>query len=758
MSYSSEVLADSPLAYYRMSETSGTTLVDSSGNGHDGTYVGGVTLNAAGLVATSTDKAANFDGNNDYARVPEAAWLHPSAMSIEAWVICDVAPGARTQYIASKTTVGTINATEYQFILYRQSGTANVGFIVTNSSGTQVTIVEAGGSLTAGAKRHIVGSWDGTTAVLYVDGLPVGSAALSGTLATGSAADFVIGNNSANVTRWWDGTIDEVAYYGTGLSADRVRAHYYAGVTTSNYPLTVLADSPAAYWRMSDTGTTMLDVSGNNRHGTHSVAPVLVDALITDTYDASKDHQQNSPSRVTNATWMNTTSFTAEAWTNYDTPASAGGPVIARASYQNANTASNRMFFLDQAGNFFRIGITFTDATALEVSAYASTSLTTYHVVLTFDGTWARFYINGSEVYSTNSYAGKTPRPNAADITIGGDHADFSTTRYDGRIDEVAYYTTALSAARVLAHYQAGVELSTPVQTIETFPLNGGLFIRWPAIRSADSYDYSTDDGSNWTNIAAKTETGNILVSNYVTVTGLTNGVPYSVKVRGKRSSTSSQTPDSIAFVGTPSSTRYIIHADDFNRVPSATTPNSTQYGTDYTVRSNTWGISNGQLYTINSTASSQLTFPGAVNFDMTCTISTNQSAGLMFRWVDTNNFWLYHKDYSNVRFLGYIRNAGTFVSLVNLGTSSTSNVLRVIAKDGLIYFYVDGAYRGYVEDIKFGNGASVLGFYCDNNTMRYDNLVVWNTPDVDPTSTIGTVAHIYKGHDNYNDDLGGIP
>ncbi len=65
MAYADVVLADSPLAYYRLGESSGTTMTDSSGNGRHGTYVGSPTLGAAGLVPGDT--CADFDGVNDYA-------------------------------------------------------------------------------------------------------------------------------------------------------------------------------------------------------------------------------------------------------------------------------------------------------------------------------------------------------------------------------------------------------------------------------------------------------------------------------------------------------------------------------------------------------------------------------------------------------------------------------------------------------------------------------------------------------------------
>src|SRR5215831_14920886 len=63
--YSSAVLADHPVAYYRLGETSGTTAVDSSGNGSNGTYVGGVALGQPGaLLPGDTDPAAGFNGSS----------------------------------------------------------------------------------------------------------------------------------------------------------------------------------------------------------------------------------------------------------------------------------------------------------------------------------------------------------------------------------------------------------------------------------------------------------------------------------------------------------------------------------------------------------------------------------------------------------------------------------------------------------------------------------------------------------------------
>src|SRR5262249_56626181 len=49
-SYDQAVLADSPAAYWRLGESSGSSVADSSGDANGGSYSGGVTLGAAAWV------------------------------------------------------------------------------------------------------------------------------------------------------------------------------------------------------------------------------------------------------------------------------------------------------------------------------------------------------------------------------------------------------------------------------------------------------------------------------------------------------------------------------------------------------------------------------------------------------------------------------------------------------------------------------------------------------------------------------------
>ena len=107
--YSNQVLADEPLAYWRLGEPSGTSAADASGNGNTGTYGGSPTLGATGALAGDTDTATSFDGVNDNVSVPNNAALNLNgSFSIEFWA---KQPHSRTRPRASSTRAPRLRRT-----------------------------------------------------------------------------------------------------------------------------------------------------------------------------------------------------------------------------------------------------------------------------------------------------------------------------------------------------------------------------------------------------------------------------------------------------------------------------------------------------------------------------------------------------------------------------------------------------------------------------------------------------------------------
>lgn len=69
--YVLKVASYNPVAHWQLNDTSGTSAIDSSGNGYHGTY-SGVTLNALALPGATMGNAAQFNGTSAYVSMPLA--------------------------------------------------------------------------------------------------------------------------------------------------------------------------------------------------------------------------------------------------------------------------------------------------------------------------------------------------------------------------------------------------------------------------------------------------------------------------------------------------------------------------------------------------------------------------------------------------------------------------------------------------------------------------------------------------------------
>lgn len=213
--YASEVAADTPLAWWRQGDASGTTMADSSGNSRSGTYSGSYTLGAAGLITGDSDTCVDYSGGS--ALVANAAWMDVATMAIEAVIKPDTVPGGGGYaFIASRDTNGTDGP--WWFVLH--GGKIELACW---PNGTGLTQLAGATTLTAGNKYHVVGTYDGANMKVFVNGTQDGSVAKTGNLTGFNAPGIKIGNwPGANLP--FDGKIDEVAFY-SSLSSTRVGVH-----------------------------------------------------------------------------------------------------------------------------------------------------------------------------------------------------------------------------------------------------------------------------------------------------------------------------------------------------------------------------------------------------------------------------------------------------------------------------------------------------------------------------------------------------
>jgi hypothetical protein len=212
--YEALVLGDGPDAYWRLEdltdEMGGFTLTDNGGV----TFVPGQLADAAEF-----DGATNWLSNAAFTPAMTGAW------SVEAWVSLDTI--GTVQRVFHKGTSGAVDV----YLSVNSLGRPTVNFV--NPSGiNQLLTADAAFTLTAGQWYHLVGTWDGTTLRLYVNGATTGNTLVPGSSPRDTGNELRIGRGTlASPSNHVNGKVDEVAVYPTTLTAAEVAAHYDIGTS-----------------------------------------------------------------------------------------------------------------------------------------------------------------------------------------------------------------------------------------------------------------------------------------------------------------------------------------------------------------------------------------------------------------------------------------------------------------------------------------------------------------------------------------------
>jgi PKD repeat protein len=226
--YRAAILATAGISDYWRLDDAGTTAVDANGANNNGTYVNGPVA-GAGLIAGEANNSHTFDGSNDYIDASATPFGAPSQLSAETWV----------------RTAATKAAGGYHFLITDSSSDFDNGFTLAIDSGNHAvfTIARTNGFTTTRATatstatlapntiHHVVGTYDGSTARIYVDGVQSGTAAFSGAITWSGSRDLRLGRpvSSSSATFFLQGALDEPALYTAALPAATVLAHYNNG-------------------------------------------------------------------------------------------------------------------------------------------------------------------------------------------------------------------------------------------------------------------------------------------------------------------------------------------------------------------------------------------------------------------------------------------------------------------------------------------------------------------------------------------------
>lgn len=229
--YVTAVMADGPLAYFHLDETSGTTVHDSSGNGHDGD-AHNLKLGAAGAFAAS-GTAAHFDGKG-YVSIPDSVsgmgtpfdFTQSTPFTLEAWVMIDQQPVKdMTAYTFFSKELRLPDAGGYDGIDFFTEPNIKLQRENDPIATTQVLVMH--GLPATATWYYLVGTYDGKQLTVSIDLVPQGTVQSPNALQVVNVP-FLLGAEDTSLTEALVGSMDEVAIYRKALSPAQLATHFHA--------------------------------------------------------------------------------------------------------------------------------------------------------------------------------------------------------------------------------------------------------------------------------------------------------------------------------------------------------------------------------------------------------------------------------------------------------------------------------------------------------------------------------------------------
>jgi fibronectin type 3 domain-containing protein len=364
-------------AAYALDETAGTTVVDSSGNSNTATAV------APSWTAGHFGGSVSLNGASSEVDPPALGTFYQNGFTFEAWVLKQT----------SKLDVGIVGTW-----VGSQGGGAMLwidhltGDYRLALGTTLANYVDSGRAATVGQWQFVAGTYDGTTARIYVDGVQAASGTY--TAALGSSNTWRIGAYGSPAGGFFDGKIDNVRIYSRALSSAEIQSDMTSRIQPDTTPPTVTAFTPASGATGVSFGTS----------ATAKFSEPMQPATITSSTFQLKDSANNLvPATVTYDSSTRTATLTPQTSLQFGTTYTlvvkggsggaadlAGNPLAANAtSTFTTDVRSTPILVLTSGSNPFSSYMTeilrnegLDSFTTLDVSLLSSSALSGFDVVI----------------------------------------------------------------------------------------------------------------------------------------------------------------------------------------------------------------------------------------------------------------------------------------------------------------------------------------------------------------------------------------
>jgi hypothetical protein len=229
-----------------VSPNTGSLGAAANGSNADSVIIG------LGVVTAGADKAAyynNVTGTNTV--VPFQLGLNPASASpftVEFWAN----PAGTDNDDSPVSNRDAVSANRSGWAFFQRAAGWNLRMY--NGVGSGLGWDLTGGTSTLNSWSHVVATWNGTSAVLYVNGVLADNTndpAATGVYNANTSTNINFLIAATDTASPFNGAVDEVAFYGTALSAGQILNHFNA----------VSSATPGAYYSLIQSDGARLQLS-----------------------------------------------------------------------------------------------------------------------------------------------------------------------------------------------------------------------------------------------------------------------------------------------------------------------------------------------------------------------------------------------------------------------------------------------------------------------------------------------------------------
>lgn len=450
-------LTDGLVGYWKMDESSGTNVADSSGNGNTGTAADADVGNGDGNTPPSATGSAKFgyaryfDGIDDYINAGSNSSLDDLPLNdftVSTWINPDVC-NSEIKYSIAKS-----GGTSHGWTINFTNSSCNPRIVVWYST-TMADYIASNNTISSGQWQQLTTVWNASTktAKIYINGAETTYATQTpgeGSLTSDASDSLFFGYHSTQTgTRHYDGIMDETRIYNRALSPAEVQQLYE------------WAPGPVAYYKFDEgSGTTNIyDSSGYGNTGTMNGSMTESD-WVTGKYgkslnfDGSNDYI--SGGSASNLDDLDKSSdFTAMAWVKIPKSLPDGYYTILQKG--NATATGWRLRYRATTDRFE--GHVFTDTTdGALLDSFAAEDNQWHHVAMVYDDNGDRnisIYVDGVKNTATPTTATGTVGSDATDNLLVGS-LEAATDYFSGSVDEVKIYNYVRTQSQIIQDMNAG--------------------------------------------------------------------------------------------------------------------------------------------------------------------------------------------------------------------------------------------------------------------------------------------------------------